>query len=50
MIINGETYTDWWGLKLSGMLITTASVLLFAAIGAALFGATRYYRKPHHKG
>ena len=50
MIINGETYTDWWGLKLSGMLITTASVLLIAAIGAALFGATRYYRKPHHKG
>lgn len=51
MIINGETYTDWWGLKLSGMLITTASVLLVAAIiGAALFGATRYYRKPHHKG
>ena len=34
----------------SGMLITTASVLLIAAIGAALFGATRYYRKPHHKG
>lgn len=50
MTINGETYTDWWGLKLSGMLITTASVLLVAAIGAALFGATRYYRKPHHKG
>lgn len=50
MTINGETYADWWGLKLSGMLITTASVLLVAAIGAALFGATRYYRKPHHKG
>ena len=50
MTINGETYADWWGLKLSGMLITTASVLLVTAIGAALFGATRYYRKPHHKG
>lgn len=49
MSINGETYADWWGLKVSGMIITTASVLLVVAIGASLFGATRYNRKPHHR-
>lgn len=49
MTVNGETYTNWWGLKVSGMLITTASVLLLSAIGAALFGATRYNRKEKKK-
>lgn len=49
MTVNGETYANWWGLKISGMLITTASVLLLSAIGAALFGATRYNRKEKKK-
>lgn len=50
MTINGEKYTSWWGLKISGTLITTATVMLLAAIGASLFGATRYHRKGHQKG
>ena len=45
MTVNGETYSSWWGLKITGTLVIAIYVLLLTAIGAALFGATRYYRK-----
>lgn len=45
MTVNGETYSNWWGLKITGTLIIAIYVLLLTAIGSALFGATRYYRK-----
>lgn len=45
MTVNGETYNSWWGLKITGTLVIAIYVLLLTAIGAALFGATRYYRK-----
>lgn len=45
MVINGTTYTDKFWLKASDMFVTSSLVLLLAAIGASVFGATRYYRK-----
>ena len=45
MVINGATYTDKFWLKASDMFVTSSLVLLLAAIGASVFGATRYYRK-----
>ena len=45
MVINGTTYADNFWLKASDMFVTSSLVLLLAAIGASVFGATRYYRK-----
>ena len=45
MLINGQPYTDHFWLKISDMFIITGIVLLFVAMGAVVFGATRYYRK-----
>ena len=45
MIINGATYSDKFWLKISDMFVTYSIVLLIAAIGVTIFGATRYYRK-----
>ena len=45
MVINGATYADKFWLKASDMFVTSSLVLLLAAIGASVFGATRYYRK-----
>ena len=45
MVINGTTYADKFCLKASDMFVTSSLVLLLAAIGASVFGATRYYRK-----
>ena len=45
MVINGATYVDKFWLKASDMFVTSSLVLLLAAIGASVFGATRYYRK-----
>ena len=45
MVINGTTYADKFWLKASDMFVTSSLVLLLAAIGASVFGATRYYRK-----
>lgn len=45
MVINGTTYADKFWLKASDMFVTSSLVLLLAAIGVSVFGATRYYRK-----
>ena len=45
ILINGQPYTDHFWLKISDMFIITGIVLLFVAMGAVVFGATRYYRK-----
>lgn len=45
MTVNGEAYTSWLGLKLTGMFIVSSAVLLVAAAGAVVFGSTRYIRK-----
>ena len=45
MLVNGDHYADWLWLKVSDMFVVTSIVLLVAAIGAVIFGATRYIRK-----
>lgn len=46
MTINGSTYDDTLGLKLSGMFISTSLLMIAAAIIAVLYGSTKYIRKP----
>lgn len=45
MLVNGENYTDWFWLKISDMLVLTSISMLIIAVGAVVFGATRYMRK-----
>lgn len=45
MLINGESYTDWFWLKMADMFVLASIVMLAGAIGAVVFGATRYIRK-----
>ncbi len=45
MLINGKPYNDIFWLKTADMFIWTTIILLVIAIGATIFGATRYYRK-----
>lgn len=45
MLINGAEYEDWFWLKVSDMFVTTSCIMLIAAFGAVIFGATRYIRK-----
>lgn len=48
MLINGSEFGDWIWLKVSDMFVTTSILMLVAAFGAVLFGATRYIRKERH--
>lgn len=48
MLINGNEFGDWIWLKVSDMFVTTSILMLVAAFGAVLFGATRYIRKERH--
>lgn len=43
--INGQPYDDTFGLRVAGMFVTSSLVLIVVAIGAVLFGFTRYNRK-----
>lgn len=45
MLINGEEYADWLWLKIADMFVYSSIILLVIAIGAVIFGATRYVRK-----
>lgn len=45
MSINGKDYTDTLWLKVADMFVFTSIILLVIAIGAMIFGATRYIRK-----
>ena len=49
MLVNGNDYNDWFWLKLSDMFVLASVILLIAAIGAVLFGVTRYVRKERKK-
>ncbi len=49
MTINGNTYTDTFWLKTADMFVFTSLILIIAAVGAVIFGATRYLR-PGKKG
>ena len=45
MKINGEEYADSFWLRTSDMFVSASLLLLIGAIGAVIFGATRYIRK-----
>lgn len=45
MLINGEEYADWLWLKVADTFVFSSIILLAVAIGAVIFGATRYVRK-----
>lgn len=46
MKINGLNYTDTFWLRTSGMFVSTTLVMIFVAIAAVVYGATKYIRKP----
>lgn len=46
MKINGLNYTDKFWLRTSGMFVSTSLVMIFLAIAAVVYGATKYIRKP----
>lgn len=45
MTINGVKYTDKFWLKASDMFIYTALILMLVAVGAVIYGATKYIRR-----
>lgn len=45
MMINGHQFTDLVSLKLTDMFVATSIVMIVLAIGAMVFGYTRYIRK-----
>ncbi len=45
MTINGVKYADWFWLKISDMFIYTSLILMLLAIGAVIYGATKYIRR-----
>lgn len=45
MLVNGTEFEDWTWLKVSDMFVLTSLLMLFCAVGAVAFGATRYIRK-----
>ena len=46
MRINGLDYTDTFWLRASGMFVSTSLLMIFVAIAAVVYGATKYIRKP----
>ena len=50
MLINGEDYEDPLWLRVADMFVYTSLALLAAAVGAMVFGATRYIRKNRKGG
>lgn len=45
MMINGHQFTEVVSLKLTDMFVATSIVMIVVAIGAMVFGYTRYIRK-----
>ncbi|MCR5077012.1 MAG: hypothetical protein K6A82_03125 [Prevotella sp.] len=45
MTVNGQSFTDAFWLRVSDMFVSSSLILLAVAVGAVVFGATRYYRK-----
>ncbi len=48
MSVNGVEYADAFWLKAADMLIVTSLVLMAVAVGAMLYGATKYIRRSKH--
>ena len=44
LLVNGERFTDTFWLRTAGMFIGTSLLLIVVAVGAVVFGATRYIR------
>lgn len=43
--VNGSPFADVFWLKAADMFVATSLVLMLVAVGAVVFGYTRYYRK-----
>lgn len=43
--INGNAFADYFWLKMSDMFVNTSLGMILIALGAVVFGLTRYYRK-----
>lgn len=43
--VNGNQYTDWLGLTASDLFVNTSIIMIVAAIGTVIYGATKYRRK-----
>lgn len=46
MKINGADYADTFWLKASDMFVATSLLMIVAAVGVVVYGATKYIRKP----
>lgn len=44
LLVNGERFTDAFWLRTAGMFIGTSLSLIVVAVGAVVFGSTRYIR------
>ena len=44
LTVNGERFTDTFWLRTAGMFIGTSLLLIVVAVGAVVYGATRYIR------
>lgn len=47
MSVNGVPYAHVFWLKVADMLISSSLVLMVVAVGAMIFGATKYVRREH---
>ena len=43
--VTGNQYTDWLGLTASDLFVNTSIIMIVAAIGTVIYGATKYRRK-----
>lgn len=46
LVINGITYADGFWLKIADMFIYTSGCMIIGAVGAVVYGATKYTRRP----
>lgn len=44
LMVNGERFTDTFWLRTAGMFIGTSLLLIVVAVGAIVYGSTRYIR------
>ena len=44
LMVNGECFTDTFWLRTAGMFIGTSLLLIVVAVGAIVYGSTRYIR------
>lgn len=46
MTINGAPFRDVFWLKVSDMFVSTSILMIVIAVGAVIYGSTKYIRKP----